>query len=82
MILSIGNNVYIDADEIKLIVPLTGNQGKAILKEKQERNKYYNLMGKKERKSLVILKDNTAYPSMLKAETLAKRLKGIEEEDA
>ena len=82
MIISLGNNVYIEGNAIRIILPSESPASKQIEEEAKKRNKLYNITGKRKRRSLVVMSDGSTFYSLLKAETIYKRLnkKGETEE--
>ena len=74
MIISLGNNVYIEGNAIRIILPSESPAAKQIEEEAKKRNKLYNITGKRKRRSLVVMSDGSTFYSLLKAETIYKRL--------
>lgn len=74
MIISLGNNVYIEGNAIRIILPSESPASKQIEEEAKKRNKLYNITGKRKRRSLVVMSDGSTFYSLLKAETIYKRL--------
>lgn len=74
MIINLGNNVYIEGNAIRIILPSDSPASKQIEEEAKKRNKLYNVTGKRKRRSLVVMSDGSTFYSLLKAETIYKRL--------
>lgn len=74
---NIGNNTFINADKIRVIVPADAEKVRRILKRKeltQKSNTFWNTTGDSETRTMIVLDDGMLVTSSVSTVSIAKRL--------
>lgn len=74
---NIGNNTFINADKIRVIVPADAEKVRRILKRKeltQKSNSFWNTTGDSETRTMIVLDDGMLVTSSVSTVSIAKRL--------
>lgn len=74
---NIGNNTFVNADKIRVIVPADAEKVRRILKRKeltQKSNTFWNTTGDSETRTMIVLDDGMIVTSSVSTVSIAKRL--------
>ena len=82
MLINVGNSVYIDSKSIKIIMQVQSAPIKRTLDNIKQDGKYIDATCRKTTKSIIVLDDGTTISSIFTPETIYKRTKEEEAEEA